>query len=117
MREGTDSSQETRLRLLLEDNGYTNPHVNYKISDAISGRWVLADIAFPRQKVAIEYDGRYHDTQIRKDRHRERFLNQLGWAVISVGAEDLAEEWSRRELLASVAAKLDVLPQDTRTAS
>lgn len=58
MREGTDSSQESRCRIALIRNGLPCPQVNWKVR-LNNGKIVLLDMAYPDIKVAIEYDGRH----------------------------------------------------------
>ena len=53
--------------------------------------------------VAVEYDGDHHRTDRRqyvKDMTRLRMLEQLGWLVIRVIAEDRPEEWLARVVAA-----------------
>lgn len=57
MREGTDSSQESRCRIALIRNGLPCPKVNWKVR-LNNGKIALLDMAYPDIKVAIEYDGK-----------------------------------------------------------
>lgn len=56
MREGTDSSQESRCRITLIRHGLPCPEVNYKVRSS-NGKIVFLDMAYPEIKVVIEYDG------------------------------------------------------------
>jgi hypothetical protein len=59
-REGVDSPQETRLRLLLVLAGLPEPHVNLIIRGR-DGSWRRRyDLAYEQLRLIIEYDGRQH---------------------------------------------------------
>ncbi|MCK9794725.1 DUF559 domain-containing protein [Isoptericola sp. 4D.3] len=108
MRPGTDSSTETRTRLLLVDAGLPCPLVNGVVY-APDGTYVKrVDLLYPSQKVAIEYDGDQHRTdraQWQDDIRRRRLLESLGWTVIVVVADDLRDP---TQLVARVRAALRV---------
>ena len=58
------------------------------------GRFVArVDLAFPEQRVAIEYDGAWHGEpgQLARDRRRLNALDAAGWTVLHVTARDLHE--------------------------
>ena len=60
---GTDSPQETVLRLESDAYGLPEAHVNYEIIDHIRGSGTMkVDIAYPDDRVCIEYDENYHYT-------------------------------------------------------
>lgn len=103
MKEGTDSSQETRLRLLLHDHHFGNCFVNYQVLDEDTQNMYLLDLAFPDKKVGLEYDGSQHFTDAQQRRNdvlkRQRF-DDLGWVIIVVHKEDLIEP-DRTKLLVS----------------
>lgn len=105
MREGTDSSQETRTRLALQRYGLPEPLVNYPVR-LDNGRTALLDMAIPELRIAIEYDGAYHrsssDQVLRDDKRREA-LERLGWIYIKVTLLDLGDEHSEGELAQRVA--------------
>lgn len=106
LRAGTDSCQETRLRLALVDSGLACPLVNRPVLDG-AGRFVaLPDLSYPEQRVAIEYDGDVHRTDPRtwrRDVARRQALEHLGWRQITCTADDVrdphrAVEWIREAL-------------------
>ncbi len=93
---GTDSPQETLLRLTMIDAGLPCPLVNHEIPDADASTIWRVDMAYPRERVAIEYDGEYH-----YDRHRWRSdlrkrnrLQDLGWTVL-VAVKDVLNDTGR----------------------
>jgi very-short-patch-repair endonuclease len=59
------------------------------------------DLALPELKIAIEYDGRWHESQRALDNDRLAALRGAGWTVIIVTAEPLRDH---RRLVAAVAA-------------
>ncbi|GGM04466.1 endonuclease domain-containing protein [Micromonospora yangpuensis] len=90
---GAESPQESRTRVHLVRAGLPRPVTQYVITG--QGRFIArVDLAWPAFKVAVEYDGRWHDDpeQLHRDRRR---LNQLvgeGWLVLHVTARRLRED-------------------------
>ena len=85
-----ESPQESRLRLVLRDAGL-RPVSQHVVLDA-RGRFVArVDLAFPGQRVAVEYDGAWHAApgQFARDRRRLNALQAAGWRVLHVTAADL----------------------------
>ncbi|WP_061711113.1 hypothetical protein [Kocuria palustris] len=92
-RRGVDSEPETRLRLILEDNGYGGfrPDLELRGPD---GYPVLPDLADPVLRISIHYDGTHHDQQGQHERdvRRQRATAQNGWTEIRLTARDLVEQ-------------------------
>lgn len=109
MRENTDSSQETRLRLLLEEQGLRNGIVNYEIW-IDPHRKVHVDLAFPVLHLIIEYDGKYHDDprQRKLDADLRQQLRDLGWTVVGVRSKDLKTEESREQLFKRIFSEINI---------
>ncbi len=59
---GTDSSMETRARLLLVHAGLPCPVVNRAAIDDQGRFLALPDMSYPERRIAIEYDGDVHRT-------------------------------------------------------
>lgn len=60
---------------------------------------VFLDMGWPEYKVAVGYDGDHHRKDRRqyvKDMARLRMLEEMGWVVIRVIAEDRIDEWLTR---------------------
>lgn len=91
MREHTDSSQETRLRLFMMKHGFGNPEVNWCIHNEHGSNVYYLDMAYPELKIAIEYDGRHHAEQWEKDNHRRKDIEDMGWIYLQVSYEDLRD--------------------------
>ncbi|KDF02268.1 hypothetical protein Y900_025865 [Mycolicibacterium aromaticivorans JS19b1 = JCM 16368] len=95
---GAASPKETWLRMLLIDGGFPPPTTQIPVMD---GWRILAvlDMGWDDIKVAVEYDGDHHRTnraQYVKDQRRIRRLEQLGWIVIRVIAEDRPDDVVRQ---------------------
>ncbi|WP_100499499.1 endonuclease domain-containing protein [Geodermatophilus chilensis] len=99
-----ESPQESRLRVLLGLAGLLAVP-QYTVRDR-DGRFVArVDLAFPEQRVAVEYDGAWHGApgQLTRDRRRLNALVAAGWTVLHVTAADLRQP---EDLVARVAALL-----------
>ncbi|SDG97329.1 DUF559 domain-containing protein [Klenkia brasiliensis] len=82
------SPQETRLRLLVVEAGLPPPVAQFTVR--VEGRFVArVDFAWPDHRVALEYEGAWHTTQIAADRRRIEALQAAGWRVLFVTAADL----------------------------
>ena len=92
MRENTDSSQETRSRIVLLRYGLPCPEVNYAIRLKGYSHVFFADMAYPDLKIIIEYDGRHHASRWLADSKRREALEDEGWLYIQVTAENLRDE-------------------------
>jgi very-short-patch-repair endonuclease len=88
--ERAESPPESRLRVLLRLAGLT-PQPQYVVRDRAGVRIARVDLAFPEQRVAIEYDGVWHGAagQLAKDRRRLNKLVQEGWKVLHLTAADM----------------------------
>jgi very-short-patch-repair endonuclease len=77
--------------------GLPRPTTQIKVVD---GDWVARlDMGWAELKVAVEYDGGHHYTDRRqylKDIRRLEKLQELGWIVVRVVAEDRWQEVIRR---------------------
>lgn len=92
VRPGTDSPMESRTRLLLVAAGLPCPRVNAPVHDTSGAFVAMPDMTYPEAKVAIEYDGDVHRTDRRtwrRDIARKQRLEELGWRVIVVTADDV----------------------------
>ena len=85
VRSGTDSPEETRLRLDLVEFGLPEPVVNLPIMDEAGRLCAIGDTAYPEYLVLAEYDGEHHrteDRQYARDADRLDDLTRLGWRNI-----------------------------------
>jgi G:T-mismatch repair DNA endonuclease (very short patch repair protein) len=88
----SESPPESRLRVLLTLAGL--PAVPQHTVRDTDGTFVArVDLAFPDQRVAVEYDGAWHGAagQLVKDRRRLNRLVAAGWTVVHVTAAELRD--------------------------
>ncbi|MDR0284840.1 MAG: DUF559 domain-containing protein [Propionibacteriaceae bacterium] len=88
---GTDSLYETRTRLVLVRAGLPEPVVNHLVI-CPSGKTYYLDMAYVDEHIAIEYDGAGHvesREHMEYDALRRRHLQDEGWLVITVTAQQL----------------------------
>jgi hypothetical protein len=94
-RDGVDSPQETRLRLLLVLAGLPEPRVNLIIRGSDGGWRRRYDLAYDDLRLIIEYDGRQHaeDTQQwLADIYRREELDQIRWRLVIITSEGIYRE-------------------------
>lgn len=92
IRVGVRSAQESKLRVLLVENRLPEPEINAEISSGSGAFIAEVDLVYRRERVLIEYEGDYHRTdpaKWRSDIIRYERLQDLGWRVIRVTADDL----------------------------
>lgn len=86
-----ESPMESEARLAMIDGGLPAPVLQYRIVDR-NGRCWRVDFAWPDRKVAVEYDGfDWHSTpdDFTRDRQKRAALQEIGWAVVSIVADDV----------------------------
>lgn len=104
----SESPQESRLRVLLVEAGFATPQLQHEVRDARERFVARVDLAYPEQRLAIEYEGDHHRVQAqqwRRDIGRTRELEHLGWRVLRVTASDLSAPRPLLLQLASVAPR------------
>jgi hypothetical protein len=117
---GAASPRESRLRLLLIDNGFPIPATQIPVYDG-DEPFAFLDMGWRHVQLAVEYDGDQHRTdrpQYVKDMRRHRKIAKCGHEVIRVVAEDrdsevlarVYEAWLRRG-----GAEIDKMARFTRT--
>lgn len=102
---GAESPQESRTRVGLVLAGLPRPQTQWVVAE--QGKFVARlDLAWPQFKVAVEYDGLWHDgpEQIHRDRRRLNRLLGGDWIVLHVTAKRLRDDFDG--LLAEVRAAL-----------
>lgn len=101
LREGVASRPESLLRLLLVSAGLPEPAIATPVGVG-RGLVLHPDLAYPMQRIAIEYEGDGHRTdrfQWERDIRRRELFEDAGWRVIRVAWGDLIE---RRTLIERV---------------
>lgn len=89
-----ESPMESEARLVMLDGGLPPPVLQYEVVD-LSGRLWRLDFAWPEYRVAAEYDGvDWHSgpDAFRRDRARAAALQDLGWVVVPIIAEDVRHQ-------------------------
>lgn len=84
-RDGVDSPQETRLRLLVLRAGLPEPTTQCPVR--VGARTVARlDLGWPDARVGCEYDGADHlePDQVRRDLRRHNAVRAAGWVVLQV---------------------------------
>lgn len=85
---------ESEARLVMVDGGLPEPELQYEIIDRDGRRWRV-DFAWPEQGVIVEYDGfDWHNSpeDLRHDRQKRAALEELGWRVMSIVADDVRRQ-------------------------
>lgn len=86
----SESPMETRARLILVRGGLPEPVCQYEIYE--DGMLVArVDLAYPKYRIAIEYDGDHHRerTVFQRDAYRANRLRLLDWTVLRFTADDV----------------------------
>lgn len=110
VRPGTDSSMETRVRLVLVEGGVAGLVVNAVVRDRHGGYLCRPDLMIPELRIAIEYDGDIHRTDPetwRRDIEKRQRMQDEGWVVVTVTADDVIRHPARlaRRVRALVATR------------
>lgn len=88
---GAQSPKETWLRLILINAGLPRPTTQIPVLDEDGYVFAFLDMGWEEWMVAVEYDGDQHRVdrwQYVKDMRRIKRLEELGWVVIRIVAED-----------------------------
>jgi len=96
-----ESTGESFTRLAIHDDGLPVPVPQYVVRASTWTTYRL-DLAYPRLKICVEYDGEeFHTSEEDRtaDRHRRQWLRDHGWIVIVVTKDELRgparEAWLR----------------------
>jgi very-short-patch-repair endonuclease len=92
VRPRVDSSPETALRLLMVLGGLPEPDVDIQIRDDDGTLRFRLDLGYEAARLAIEYDGRWHDEDAQREHdvdRRQWLHDKEGWTFVVVGPEDL----------------------------
>ncbi len=100
-----ESPGESIVRYHLVMAGLPWPVCNLDIIGS-TGWLARADLAWPDAKVIVEYDGAYHADEARRryDAARRNLLQDEGWLVIVLTADDLRLPWHMVDLVRSALA-------------
>ena len=85
---GSQSPQETRLRLILIDDGLPPPRTQITVSDGTNRAFI--DMGYDEPRVGFDYEGSHHSEvrdQYVHDIGRAELIDREGWTDIRVVAE------------------------------
>lgn len=85
----SESPRESLLRVILVSAGIEGLRANLRVR--VRGRTFRIDLAIPRYKIALEYQGEHHNDpeQWRKDMTKREILATDGWHTMEINADDL----------------------------
>ncbi len=100
--ERAESPPESWLRLVLIEHGFPLPEVNWAITTPDGRELMRLDLAWPRLRICVEYDGwEAHAGRESEDAARAAELGRHGWIVIRVA---IGDQRSIQELLSTLRA-------------
>ncbi|HEY7052531.1 MAG TPA: hypothetical protein VH496_10435 [Mycobacterium sp.] len=85
---GAQSPQETRIRLILIDDGLPAPRTQVRVTDGVNEAFI--DMGYDEPKVGLDYEGKHHADnrgQYVYDIGRAELIDGQGWNDIRVVAE------------------------------
>lgn len=95
IRVGSDSPQESRLRLAMNAVGLPDPSLQVEWWDPeySTDFPATADLGYPEWKIAIQYEGEHHGDkeQLARDLRRDQAFLRQGWSVLRFGSADSRE--------------------------
>lgn len=91
VRVGSDSQPETRMRLSIVRAGLPEPVLNHVVHGAAGTPVLWPDAAYPRQRIAVQYEGAHHNgpDQYLRDIKRADTTAAYGWLEVRVSKFDL----------------------------
>ena len=94
MDDGAQSVRESLLRLVVIEAGFPRPVTQHKIHDRFSRFVARVDLAWPDLRLALEYDGSYHDdpAQIAQDRQRLNAIQTCSWSTLVIDRTQFRDE-------------------------
>jgi Protein of unknown function (DUF559) len=86
-----ESPMESVLRWILHDAGLPAPNLQYVVRDGAGGMLGRADLAWPEQRVLVEFDGDVHRERdvFVQDLRRQNGLIAAGWTVLRFTSADV----------------------------
>ena len=106
----SESAMETRLRMVLVMAGLPKPEVQIDIRDDRGHFLGRPDLLYPRQRLAIEYDGGNHRDRMVEDNRRQNGLVGAGYRLLRFTAADVyaSPETAAMQVRHSLAARTPV---------
>ncbi|TMD94602.1 MAG: DUF559 domain-containing protein [Chloroflexi bacterium] len=85
----SESPMETRLRILLIEDGLPKPEVQMPLQDETGSLIARPDLCYPEERIVVEYDGATHRESMAADNRRQNRLIDAGYRVLRFTAGDL----------------------------
>ncbi|MFP5313598.1 MAG: hypothetical protein ACLGH7_14535 [Actinomycetes bacterium] len=94
IRVGSDSPQETMLRLAIVRAGLPEPELNVPIITEDGVRHHEPDLSYRKYKIGIEYEGEHHGdaSQIARDITRSEHYAALGWTEVRISKRHMVND-------------------------
>ncbi|MFP5366783.1 MAG: hypothetical protein ACLGIS_08000 [Actinomycetes bacterium] len=94
VRVGSDSPQETLLRLAMVRAGLPEPELNVPIISEDGTRHHEPDLSYRKYRMGIEYEGEHHgeERQIVRDIDRSERYAALGWTEIRISKRHMLND-------------------------
>lgn len=91
VRVGAESRPETLLRLLLVERGFPEPVIAHPIPVDGGATVLHPDLAYPRWRLALEYEGEHHRAvkHWKRDITRREQIEAEGWRIVRVTSDDV----------------------------
>lgn len=101
----SESPRESLLRVMLVRAGIDGLRANLRV--VVRGRAFRIDLALPRYKIALEYQGAHHNdpVQWRKDMTKREILATDGWQTMEINADDLVGNELVERILITIASR------------
>ncbi len=86
IRVGSDSPQESLLRLAIVRAGLPEPELNVPVDARDGGRFLQPDLSYKKYRIGIEYEGEGHgnEAQVVRDISRSERYEALGWTEVRI---------------------------------
>ena len=115
VRQGTDSPMETRTRLMIAYAGLPEPVIGHTVRDENGDFLGTPDLAYVRERIAIEYQGSDHWTNpavFADDIERRILFERAGWVVILVIADHVFRNphWTTERIRTALRDRTDLPP-------
>ena len=94
IRVGSDSAQETMLRLAIVRAGLPEPELNVPIITEDGVRHHEPDLSYRKYRIGIEYEGEHHgdESQIARDITRSERYAALGWTEVRISKRHMVND-------------------------
>lgn len=94
IRVGSDSPQESLLRLAIVRAGLPEPELNVPVETTDGGRFLQPDLSYKKYTIGIEYEGVNHgnEAQVVRDISRSERYDALGWTEVRISKRHMVND-------------------------